>query len=134
MHFKHGKLQFSKRDTYDLNETLKPVIYQAVKRFKEVYEESNMKAIPYEVLKTLAEEGKITTVDHHYSEDDLALGVKRFIEILDEMLYAFGSEEPDVDFKNMGQFRNDEGLLFEHYDRCQKGYKLFGEYFDSLWW
>lgn len=89
--------------------------------------------------------------DFYAESDDVAWnsGHKRWIEILDEMIWTFQQLQPDYDWEeqywdeNVGEARKICGILIKgeydhvgvqkHQERINNGLMLFGKYFQSLW-
>lgn len=145
----NGVWEFNRKDTYNLNSTLSPVIAAGLKKFLEVIQERDGgvpgKFIQENLLKTETDE-----------EMEIAFGA--WTDVIREMIFAFDSEEPSFDGEFFeGPDHGKEGSVKnckiwdmrprdqeawdkymkdsrEYEERVQKGYELFGKYFDNLWW
>lgn len=149
MRFKGKKPIASYKDTWNLEQTLRPIIGAAIRKFLEVKQQnSDWFGVP----------GVFTTDETSNFED----AAKIWQEILEKMDYAFNQPAPnmdDYDFKfnkmtskevevhgeimhrlgpitvtneeELERYKKDEA---EWKARCQEGYELFGKYFKHLWW
>lgn len=152
MYIKHGKVQFSRRDTFALDEALSPIIASGLKKFYEVIQdrENGIMGVPTSVFDKAGADS---------SSDDPKEFDKAYdywLTVLQEMIYAFDSKEPDMDNYDFDIQMNkvegseerrytldvvgeDEHKRYEedleaHYERCKKGRELFVEHYLSLWW
>lgn len=156
MRIKHGKVVFGYKDSFSADPVLSQIIADWLKNFKKVlYERINTDdqiGCPYNLLEDLY--GK--TKDGHYSDAQIREGLRKFVEILDEMIYAFESDEPEPKCEYIldnGGEKGVEGFIRfrvipededkyeswlddvkKHYKRVEHGRELFAKYYDSLWW
>jgi len=146
MYIKHGAPMFSQRDMWSLDETLKPILCSALKKFRESCE--HKQGVPLSVLPELPK-GYVG----HYTDEQLEEGHRKFLEILDKMIYAFdGTQEPqmesygfDFNWIDLGEGRvtiectnEDERERYNRdmkvwQEKCLEGRLLFAEHFESLW-
>lgn len=150
---------FNYRDTWSLSHTLAPIICAGLKKFREVMnnpEHSDWFGVPCnfpykeENANSLSHDIRSVGVDP-YNEHFIA-----WKEAIDKMIYAFEDNEPnimDYNFKINWIFKKDDPLCVERtqitnkeehdrYDRDleewakkrEEGQKLFGLYFEDLWW
>lgn len=151
MRMKGKKPIFNYGDTYSLDVVLSPIICAGIARFREVILEQHEKGfggVPGELVKELG-------ID---SDDEKAFesAFDHWISILDQMIYAFGENEPSItdydfsfDMKPVGeedelrytidvvnQEEHDryEAELADHNKKVQEGLDLFAQYYHSLWW
>lgn len=157
MRMKGKKVYFSYRDTFSLDCTLSPVILSALKRFKEVItspEHSEWRGVPGMVIYDM-----FPDLEDGANEEQLAEADARWLEILDAMIYAFHHKnEPDMkdyQFKfhhrvlerlehggsritiendNESEYQRYKDDMKEHERKVQEGQKLFGQYYQCLWW
>lgn len=156
MRIKHGKVVFGYRDSFSADPVLSQIIADWLKNFKKVLSErigtDALIGCPYNLLEDLY--GK--TEDGHYSDAQIREGLRKFVEILDEMIYAFESDEPEPTCEYiLDDVCKDGGESFirfrvipededryeswlddvkEHYKRVERGRDLFAKYYDNLWW
>lgn len=151
MRYKHGKVLFEYKDTFDYS-TLSKLIHDWLVNFKEVLVKRNSTegclGVPAAVL-PLDKYGS-------FDDSDLDKGLAFWFDELDEMIFAFSDYEPDYDGewvkadghgeKTDGGYRynmkptnpsewdryKDECVVVEK--RKQAGRLLFAERFESLWW
>lgn len=155
MYIKHGKVKFSSSDTFDLCETLKPIIYAGLIKFKD---SQRFEGVNDKLIRECVDRGLILNSTGELSDEELEVVLIEQHSNFDKMLYAFGTEEPDIDdyeFKidlvELGTTpegfvecdtvcSNEKGIdryridIDSHNTKCQEGYELFGKYFSSLWW
>lgn len=158
MRMKGKKVYFSYQDTFSLDSVLSPVILSALKRFKEVVtdpENVDYAGIPGRVIQDMFPDAGYDT-----TEEQSAQAHARWLEILDQMIYAFDlKNEPSIrnyNFKFNRLFSDsEENSMYrkldlsvdnqEEYDRyckdteeyhkkVQEGHELLGRYLASLWW
>lgn len=143
-----GKWQFGYKDTYSLDESLKPIICAGLTKF-------------LDVLESRKATGKTYGIPPEYVKDDedesFVEGEEQWFNDLRKMIYAFSDnpvkmEDYDFDFDieekeitNVGRrveftctneeeysrYKKDEE---EHYKKVDEGVKLFAEKFRNLWW
>lgn len=146
MRMKGKKVIFNYRDTWDLSETLRPIIAAGLRKFLEV--KANPKHSDWFGVPMRLDVARIDA-----SEDV----VKEWDDVLNKMLFAFESREPDMsdyDFTLDFVPKEDDELrgsmlvvkgkqseydryredVDEYHIKRQEGYELFGKYFSSLWW
>ena len=161
MQFKKGKTLFSYKDTWNLNTQLSKVISSGLLKFKEVINvEEGRKGVPASISCYLVEQEEISYEDgFSLSDEDWEKAYNYFDYALDEMIFAFSDNEPDImayDFKHemirsevqdnspcvamtiecTNQEESDRYSkdVEDYNDRCEKGRGLFALHFDSLWW
>lgn len=138
------KIFFNKRDTFDLDYTLSPIIGSALIKFKEVvFSEDN----PWKGVPCCIADCKEEFVDN---------GLKEWERRVDCMIYAFTAEEPEIGFrfehielpKEEGSVlipfslvcldeeasdRYDEALIL-HEAKRKEGLGYFSNHYQDLWW
>lgn len=137
MYMNRKGVQFSRRDTWCLFTSMKPVIAAGLKKFIEVTRDNEYEGIPSMVI------------DDKLSHED---NLKVWREMLDKMYYAFAVDEPDIMKYDFEFIWGDEGYdklarvtnpdeyerygrdEEEHFKRVQEGTELFGKYAQCLWW
>jgi len=161
MQIKKGKVLFGFKDTFSVNNTLSKVILAGLLKYKEVINAKwGRKGIPASISQELIEQGKITyQKDFQLSGEDWDKCESYFDYILDEMLYAFSDNEPDImlyDFKhtfvkdsvqscpasisgtyecsNEAESKRYTDDMEAHNKRCLEGRLYFAKFFDTLWW
>ena len=161
MQIKKGKVLFGFKDTFSVNNTLSKVILAGLLKYKEVINAKwGRKGIPASISQELIEQGKITyQKDFQLSDEDCDKCSDYFDHVLDEMIYAFEDNEPDImlyDFKHtfvedsVQHYPESTSGTYEcsneheserytsdmkaHNERCLEGRLLFAKFFDSLWW
>ena len=161
MQIKKGKTLFSYKDTWNLNTQLSKVIVSGLLKFKEVINaEEGRKGVPASISCYLVEQGEISYEDgFSLSDEDWEKAYAYFDYVLDEMIFAFSDNEPDImayDFKH-NMIRDDvqddspcvamtiectneeestryNKDMVEYGERCEKGRELFAKFYDGLWW
>lgn len=148
-----GKWQFGYEDTYNLDASLRPIIGAGLQKF-------------YDVLKDREKNGKCFGVPSEFVIDDNAeeISTDLWFKALEEMIYAFTAEEPDMSDYNVSidmefidlpedhaQYSTCKTVNFtyipneeaynvyraacnEHDLKVQQGLELFGKFYKSLWW
>lgn len=143
MYINRKGLQFSTRDTCNLDHTLNRIIYSALVKYKEVVD-SGRKGVPGCFM----------------DEEDFEEGRKLYETALDMMIYAFNVDnEPDIndydfDFvpgkyhgkptengtvwnmvadnpEEYERFKRDEEV---HFAKVEQGRQLFAKHYNTLWW
>lgn len=139
-----GKWVASRRDVWDLDYTLSPIIFAGLVKFKETIIKSQFSEVPSSFVKGPA----ITDED-----------VKEWHNIIDSMIYAFDKDNmPDIRDYNLkinlehGEKKangstqiflkcdNEEAkkryyeALEEHHKKCEEGRVLFAKYYENLWY
>lgn len=139
-----GKWVASRRDVWDLDYTLSPIILAGLVKFKETITNSQFSGVPSSFVKGPA----ITDAD-----------VKEWHNIIDKMIYAFDKTNmPDIrDFKFKIEMERKETktngstqiflkcdneeekeryykALEEHNKKCEEGRVLFAKYYENLWY
>lgn len=138
-----GKWVASRRDVWDLDCTLSPIILAGLVKFKETIVNSEYSGVPSSFV-----EGTDVT-----DED-----VKEWHCVIDKMIYAFDNNNiPDIqDFKfkiemEYGEKRGCSTQIFlkcdneeekeryyralkEHHKNCEEGRMLFAKYYENLWY
>ena len=161
MQFKKGKILFGFKDTWHMDEQLSKVILAGVSKYKEVINEEggHRKGVPASISSHLHSEGVITYGDdYHLSEEDYEKCEGYFDYVIDEIIYAFGNNEPDImdydfEYNRVTEQPDELGMIpftlectnqsesdryskdkLAHNKRCLEGRKLFAEHFHALWW
>ncbi len=163
MYMKHGKLKFGYKDSYDCTYVLSPIIRDCIKNFRDVLikreEEGKFTGVPNLVLEDLFGEEYIRQKyesGEGLSPNDLQQGLEHWLTILDQIIYAFGSEEPEYEggFTEGAQHGEEDkngftrwNLLVEPiqwkeyieardawYEQVEHGRKLFSKFYQCLWW
>jgi hypothetical protein len=155
---KYGKIIFGYKDTFSLDYTLSPIIAAGLIKFKEVITDAknfDTVGVPTKVLVELFGDKQ-----HEFTEEELSLGSKRWVEIIDKMIFAFSGEEPDIkDYAfSFGEWKTepveggyrllksslepnnkeeyqrykDDQLLYQN--KKEEGLQLFAQYYENLWW
>lgn len=145
MRFKGKKPIFSRKDCWSLGHTLDPIIGAGLQKFYEelirLREEGHaMRGCPGSIMKN--------------DDDDFEESYQKWIDIVQEMVYAFTVDEPNYTGKIefMEGEPNEEGLIAfntrvdeklwaEHMEECKAhharvkaGRELFIKHYDDLWW
>lgn len=153
-----GKLPiFGYKDTYSLCDTFDPIIYQGLKKFKEVVTSSDHPwgaSTPCKVLCELFPDAK------NFTNEQSEQGHKVWLDYLDEMIYAFKNKEPDIsEYKftfvegeghgektsdgfyqynmeadNQEEYDRYKDDCKEHEERVEFGRGLFIKFYSCLWW
>lgn len=149
--------QASKKDCWSMDSTLAPIIAAGLKKFKEeITEGKHTKGLPSLIIHDFKDELDIKyTKEDNYSlsDEDFSKLAKKYLEVLDEMIFAFDSEEPEMDFeaiygtgdtltilenrfveKDEAAYKLYDTTRTKYYERCEKGRLFFAKYFDTLWW
>lgn len=152
MRLKGKKPIFNYKDTYSLDATLSPIIAEGLKKFKQVVVDCEFCGYP--AVFELSQESKdVLGRDEDYYDK---VSKDLWLTTLDKMIYAFGSEEPEVPH---GMFEHEilpagEDGLSEmklqitdqtaydahklackiHEGKCEEGRELFAKYYNNLWW
>lgn len=84
MHKRNGKWIFTKKDCWDLDDVLAPVIHAALVKFKETIKTSAFAGCPSTFLPDDIEE---------HTDEDVAAGIVKWHAELDKMIFAFTPEE-----------------------------------------
>ena len=161
MQFKKGKVFFGFKDTWQMDEQLSKVILAGVSKFKEVINEEggHRKGVPASISSHLHSEGVITYGDdYNLSDGDYATCEAYFDYVIDEIIYAFSDNEPDImdydfEYKPSKELSDETGMVsfnlectnqsesdrysddkLAYNKRCLEGRKLFAEHFHALWW
>lgn len=143
MHKSKGKWVASRRDVWDLDYTLTPIIFAGLVKFKETVINSKYSGIP-----SLFVKGEGVT-----DED-----VKEWHNTIDKMIYAFDKDNmPDIQDYNFkinlehGEKANGSTQIFlncdneeekqryykdleDYQERCKEGRMLFAKYYENLWY
>ena len=149
MYIKHGKVQFSRRDTYSLDYPLGEIISSAVSSFSETLQQVAFGGVPTHFMAEIGEE-------------DADKAFKLWVALLDTMTLAFDpkyherlenealdwfSKVHKVDIENhkfeiqdIGSdlekraYKEAERLLAAEAAACEEARIAFGKYFKDLWW
>lgn len=112
MRMKGKKAIFNYKDTFSMCEVLRPVIYEAVKKFRDT-------------LKDRRDNNEYWS--HPYFKDVPNLDEKDYgdywFSILDQIVEGFSFDYYDVDFDNK-----------ETFEKIENANNLFGQYLNHLWW
>ena len=143
MHKSKGKWVASRRDVWDLDYTLSPIIIAGLVKFKETIVNSQFSGVPSSFVK-----GSVIT------DEDVA----EWHSVIDKMVYAFDKTNvPDIrDFKfkiemDRGEKANGSTQIFlncdneeekqryykdleDHQKKCEEGRMLFAKYYENLWY
>lgn len=139
-----GKWVASRRDVWDLNYTLSPIILAGIVKFKETIIKSKYSGVPSLFVK---------------GEDVTDEDVAEWHSVIDKMIYAFDKTNmPDTrDFKFKIEMERKEtktngsiqiflkcdneeereryyDALEEHNKKCEEGRMLFAKYYENLWY
>ena len=139
-----GKWIANRRDVWDLDYTLSPIIFAGLVKFKETITNSQFSGVPSSFVKGPA----ITDED-----------VKEWHNTIDSMIYAFDKDNmPDIrdyNFKinlehgekkangstqiflncdNEKEKQRYYDALEEHNKKCEEGRVLFAKYYENLWY
>ena len=126
MYIKKGKPYFGKKDTWSMDSVLAPIIAAGITKFRDDWIASVYAGLNSVFTTECVENDMVSCIDddYDYSPDDWRKMEQVYLYMLDEMIYAFGSEEPDWD---------DIEELKEYGKRCDQGRMWFAQYFKSLW-
>ena len=142
-------VQFSAKDTWDLDHSLSPVIHSALTKLREVILAEDFCKCPSDFFEETGD-----------WDGDCDRGYVKWMEVLNEMIYAFGNNAPDIMAYNLEYFEEPEhgeetkeGYFqwamspvnpeaherytsdkAAHEKRKAKGLILFGTYYHTLWW
>lgn len=139
-----GKWVASRKDVWDLDYTLSPIILAGLVKFKETITKSQFSGVPSSFVK-----GQDVTDEE----------VKEWHNTIDSMIYAFDKDNiPDIrdfNFKiemdrgetkangstkiflkcdNEEEKRRYYEALEEHHKNCEEGRTLFAKYYENLWY
>lgn len=160
MRYTKGKWKASFKDTFSLEHSLSPIIGAGLVRFKEeiTKEGDYRKGLPLTWMQEKVDEGLFSYEGDErncqLSEDDWEECHELYLEMLDECIYAFTVDEPDIgkyDFTfhrgfgdglthlplnctNQEEYERYSKDTKDHQEKCQKGYELFGKWFSTMWW
>lgn len=143
MHKSKGKWVASRRDVWDLDYTLSPIIFAGLVKFKETVVNSKYSGVPSLFVK---------------GEDVTDEEVKEWHNTIDSMIYAFDKDNiPDIQDYNFkinlehGEKANGSTQIFlncdneeekqryykdleDYQERCKEGRMLFAKYYENLWY
>lgn len=143
MHKSKGKWVASRRDVWDLDYTLTPIIFAGLVKFKETVINSKYSGVPSLFVK---------------GEDVTDEEVKEWHDAIDKMIYAFDKDNmPDIQDYNFkinlehGEKANGSTQIFlncdneeekqryykdleDYQERCKEGRMLFAKYYENLWY
>lgn len=133
------KMQY--KDSFDVDQTLAPIIAECVKNYRKVIIENDNFGTPQEIVNQCK---------------DFEEARQKWIDILDKIIYAFDSPEPEYegDFIEGPEHRKQDGKFIkwdmqptdlqaweryqveteEYWVKKQEGFELFGKHYQSLWW
>ena len=171
MRFKGKKPIASYDDTYNLDSTLSPIIAEGLKKYKEVImDDNNCAGYPLQVVDDEIEDpiqqhsqpglvpddehGVARDPDYDKMEDEY---FKKWIDVIDKMIYAFDSDEPEVpdgifgdsifgepdengnrewhmNIKDQDKYDKHRADEDQHWKRVDEGLELFAKYYRNLWW
>lgn len=138
-----GKWVASRRDVWDLDCTLSPIIFAGLVKFKETVINSKYSCVP-----SLFVKGENVTDEE----------VKEWHNTIDSMIYAFDKDNmPDIQDYNFkinleyGEKCTGSTQIFlncdneeekqryykdleEHHKKCEEGRMLFAKYYENLWY
>ncbi|ULG01460.1 hypothetical protein phiA019_0114 [Aeromonas phage phiA019] len=138
-----GKWVASRRDVWDLDYTLSPIIFAGLVKFKETIINSKYSGVPSLFVK---------------GEDVTDEDVKEWHDAIDKMIYAFDKNNmPDIQDYNFkiniehGEKANGSTQIFlncdneeekqryykdleDHQKKCEEGRMLFAKYYENLWY
>ncbi|AHK11188.1 hypothetical protein S14_76 [Shewanella sp. phage 1/4] len=126
MYIKKGKPYFGRKDTWSMDGVLAPIIAAGITKFKDDWcSKSPMAGLNGILTTECIDTGMVSYIDDYaYSPDDWRKMEQVYVYMLDEMIYAFGSEEPDwIDIQE----------LLDYHKRCDQGRMWFAKYYHSLW-
>ena len=152
MRMKGKKPIFNRRDTYNLDATLDPIITEGLKKFREVMLEPDNVMASYPTNMDGYEYG------NNIPEQEKTY-MKQWIEIVDKMIFAFEfPDDPDIPTnieiklteigkphedgsQEMSVKVNDEDAYNEYKRNCdthqkkvEEGHALFIKHYKNLWW
>ena len=143
MHKSKGKWVVSRKDVWDLDYTLSPIILAGLAKFKETVINSKYSGVPSLFVK---------------GEDVTDEEVKEWHDAIDKMIYAFDKDNiPDIQDYNFkinlehGEKANGSTQIFlncdneeekqryykdleDHQKKCEEGRMLFAKYYENLWY
>ena len=138
-----GKWVASRRDVWDLDYTLSPIIFAGLVKFKETIIKSKYSGVPSLFVK---------------GDDVTDEEVKEWHSVIDSMIYAFDKDNmPDIQDYNFkiniehGEKANGSTQIFlncdneeekqryykdleDHQKKCEEGRMLFAKYYENLWY
>lgn len=151
MRYSKGKWITSNRDTWYVGTTLNKIIYAYIKKLHDGLSKSECHGVPMHYVERQAE---IDGIDYSYDGDVNKADALR-IKDLEELLWVFGTEEPDIsdydftypnwlsktesggmDFTCSNEVERDRyhNDCVAYNERKQKGYILFGQIYSTLDW
>lgn len=127
MYIKKGKPYFGKKDTWCMYSVLSPIIAAGLTKFKEEWSTHCMAGLNGTFTDWCINTGMVSYLndDYDYSDADWVKMEQVYLYMLDEMIYAFSSEEPSY-WDGVEEFE-------AYHKRCDQGRMWFAEYFNSLW-
>lgn len=160
MRIRGKKIIFNRKDCWNLDNVLAPIILAGLKKFKEELvrlEEEDVwgRGYPSNIVDDGLDGNNIQSLNNDLSEDDI--GYELWKEAIDKMIYAFGAEEPEPEFDFIKGEHHDEEVAggFKRYDmrpdneekyqkwlvqneehgkKVKEGLALFSKHFHDLWW
>jgi len=142
MYWKRGEVVFGRKDTWNMDQTLRPIIAAGLRKFKEVVTDpGNVAGFPGG-LKVGGEEYYVQSLG---DEEAFQAYLSEWHSILDKMIYAFEAEEPeipdDIFYVAEGLEIKDQDIIDkcikeeeEYHRRVQEGLDLFALHYNSLSW
>jgi hypothetical protein len=154
MYFKHGKVVFGYKDSYSADPVLSDIIVDWLQNFKDTINknrDSGFIGCPNTILVDYFENKET------YTDEEVKQGLTKWLEVLDEMIYAFRNDAPDCTgvwiegeghgeetkegtFKRRMLHKDEQAYKTyrdecdKHYQRVKRGRELFAKYYDALWW
>lgn len=153
MRFSKGKWIASNKDTWYVGTTLNRIIYAYIKKLHDGLSKSECHGVPMIYVERQAELEDLSTGDYCNGDVDKADGLR--MKDLEELLWVFGTEEPDISDYDFGypNWLNDteDGSVdftcsndaerdryhtdcVAYNERKEKGYILFGQIYSTLDW
>lgn len=162
MYMNRKGIVFGFKDTWSLDNTLSPIIHNALVKFKEVTQKEDnqdLKGIPNLLVCDMFSPEQL--LDGHMNEEQRDLASEEWRRILDCMIYSFNLknkpklkdynfkyipaervelENGSIQHKGFGETTNQEEYNRYrqderlHEDKVIEGHNLFGKYFQCLWW
>lgn len=158
MHRSKGKWNASYKDTWSIEQSLNPIILAYLEKLYTTLKASKHHGVP---MYYVEKQALIDGISDPYSEDvDLDKADELRFNDLEELIWVFGSEEPDIlsyDFKiDFVEVDKEDDIVKKHgkcfttqvvgeqeyerynkdidfyWERKMKGYKLFGEIYHYL--
>ena len=126
-------IRIDKYDTWNMDNTLAPIILPMLKQLKETKHGApavDIEDVPKELRPTNTEEWQKLYKQGGETDDKF---FKRWDWVLDEMIWAFEQKCRDDWMSDYDYNKWDSEGANAHQERMTNGFRLFGRYYESLW-